>query len=267
MKSESLRLSEVRAVFRLVGECRDLGADPEAWRDHVTRSLGELTGSQVCAVAESARPGDDGMPGTVHQAVAHGWASPRAFEIWASHMARGEYHREPIARSMQAYASRRGICGRDQAVDDRTWFGSPFYNETLRACELDEFLVSFMDLPGGHRQDFIALYRAPGGGVFRRRDRRLIRLFHAELARHFGASLATLDDPSPATLTPRLRDTLRCLLEGDGEKQAALRLGLSTQTVHQYVKALYRHFRVTSRPELMAYFLRRSGLRLPDGPE
>ena len=48
-----------------------------------------------------------------------------------------------------------------------------------------------------------------------------------------------------------------CLLEGDGEKQAALRLGLSRHTVHEYVGELYRRFGVCSRPELMALCLRR----------
>jgi DNA-binding CsgD family transcriptional regulator len=44
----------------------------------------------------------------------------------------------------------------------------------------------------------------------------------------------------------------------------ARRLGVSTLTVHDHVKAIYRHFRVGSRPELLAYFLRRSRLRIPD---
>jgi DNA-binding CsgD family transcriptional regulator len=78
--------------------------------------------------------------------------------------------------------------------------------------------------------------------------------------------LATLGDPSPADLTPRQRQALRYLLEGDAEKQVAARLGVSTLTVHDHVKALYRHFGVASRPELLAYFLRRSGLRFP-GPD
>jgi DNA-binding NarL/FixJ family response regulator len=52
------------------------------------------------------------------------------------------------------------------------------------------------------------------------------------------------------------------LLEGDSDKQAARRLGLSVETIPQYVQALYRHFHVNSRAELLAYFLRRTGLRL-----
>lgn len=263
-KSERLRLSEVRAVFRLVAECRDLGTDPVAWRDHVSRSFGGLARGQVCMVGESGLSPDGETPGTLFQAMSHGWTSPDANEIWSSHCARGDYQREPLFRSIQAYTHRRGLCTRDQAVDDRTWLAAPIRNETFRACEIDEFLMTMHDIPGRKRQNLISLYRPLGDGAFRRRDRRLVRLFHQELARHFGASLATLDDPSPAGLAPRLRGTLRCLLEGDSEKQAAMRLGLSTQTIHQYVKALYKHFRVSSRPELMAYFLRRSGFRFPE---
>ena len=60
-----------------------------------------------------------------------------------------------------------------------------------------------------------------------------------------------------ASLAPRLRQTLDCLLDGDGEKQVAARLALSLPTVHQYVTALYRHFGVSSRAELLAHFIRR----------
>jgi FixJ family two-component response regulator len=56
-------------------------------------------------------------------------------------------------------------------------------------------------------------------------------------------------------LTPRLRQTLELLLQGDSEKQVAFRLGLSRHTVHDYVKSLHRHFGVQSRGELMAICL------------
>jgi len=56
-------------------------------------------------------------------------------------------------------------------------------------------------------------------------------------------------------LSPRLRQTLGCLLEGHSEKEIADRLGLSATTIHQYVTALYRHFGVQSRAQLMAQTL------------
>lgn len=85
-----------------------------------------------------------------------------------------------------------------------------------------------------------------------------MRLFYAELGPHLGRALALSHEPSLSGLAPRVRQTLEALLEGDSEKQAAARLGLSTATVHEYVIALHRHFGVASRAELMAYFLRRA---------
>lgn len=56
-------------------------------------------------------------------------------------------------------------------------------------------------------------------------------------------------------LSPRLRQTLQRLLAGDSEKQVARHLALSKNTVHVYVKALYREYNVNSRGELLAKFV------------
>lgn len=53
----------------------------------------------------------------------------------------------------------------------------------------------------------------------------------------------------------RLRKVAGCLLAGDTEKQAAQKLGLSTHTVHGYIKDLYKAFGVNSRPELLIRLL------------
>jgi DNA-binding CsgD family transcriptional regulator len=50
---------------------------------------------------------------------------------------------------------------------------------------------------------------------------------------------------------------LRCVLDGDGDKQVAARLRISVYTVNQYVKLIFRHFGVRSRAELMARWVRR----------
>jgi DNA-binding NarL/FixJ family response regulator len=56
-----------------------------------------------------------------------------------------------------------------------------------------------------------------------------------------------------------MRQTLRLLLAGDGEKQIAQKLRLSQHTIHVYVKALYRGFGVNSRGELMSHFVAAGG--------
>ena len=73
-----------------------------------------------------------------------------------------------------------------------------------------------------------------------------------------GTALASVHEPHLADLTPRQRQVLACLLEGDSEKQVAARLGIGIGTVHTYVKALYSHYHVAARAELLSWFLRRA---------
>jgi DNA-binding NarL/FixJ family response regulator len=62
---------------------------------------------------------------------------------------------------------------------------------------------------------------------------------------------------SGVPLSPRLRETLDCLLQGLSEKEAAERLQLSPATIHQYVIALYRRFDVASRGQLLGQILKK----------
>src|SRR5204863_6187 len=82
------------------------------------------------------------------------------------------------------------------------------------------------------------------------RKRRLV----AEFCRILGEQVGR---PAPRGhgLAPRQRQTLERLLVGDSEKQIARRMGLSPNTVHVYVKDLYRHYDVCTRGELLARFV------------
>ena len=110
----------------------------------------------------------------------------------------------------------------------------------------------------------INLHRPLGEAGFSERDRRMLHLLHLEIAPLVGNSLATSHDEPLASLSPRQRDVLAGLLEGESEKLVAARLKIGLRTTHDYVTALYRHFRVHSRGELMARFCRPlvSGLQL-----
>jgi DNA-binding CsgD family transcriptional regulator len=63
-------------------------------------------------------------------------------------------------------------------------------------------------------------------------------------------------DDRAKQLSPRLRETLDCLLSGHSEKAIATQLELSPHTVHGYVKLIYRHFQVKSRAQLLSQWVR-----------
>jgi DNA-binding NarL/FixJ family response regulator len=103
----------------------------------------------------------------------------------------------------------------------------------------------------------IALSRRHGARDFLAREIAIVRELHAELARAIGGSLARYADPSPRALSPRARQVLTWLLDGEGDKQIAARLNLSRFTVNHYAKLIFRHFQTTGRAELQGRWIRR----------
>jgi DNA-binding CsgD family transcriptional regulator len=59
---------------------------------------------------------------------------------------------------------------------------------------------------------------------------------------------------SQAALRPREREVLAKLLAGSPYKLVAKEMGISVHTVHDYVKAIFREFGVSSKGELLARF-------------
>src|SRR5947207_8763362 len=50
--NDRLKLHDVRALYRLIGEVRELGADPTRWRQHMVRRLRKLLGAAVVVSSE-----------------------------------------------------------------------------------------------------------------------------------------------------------------------------------------------------------------------
>jgi DNA-binding CsgD family transcriptional regulator len=99
----------------------------------------------------------------------------------------------------------------------------------------------------------LGCFRAWGAPEFDEVDLAVTRLFWEECA----ASLVAVRAP----LSRRQRETLRMLLAGQAPKEIARTLDLSTHTVHDYVRAVYRAFGVHSRAELMTVHRRKEGSR------
>ena len=233
-----MRLADVRKLFRLIGEIRELGADPQAWRPHLLRGLSKIIPCDLIVSSE------------VHfrttklasklKVIDVGWVLDSSGEMI---QIRTEREEQP-----ETYWVVIGQREAKQPVADRI---VPVHPTTpLRGGKA--FILSQIPLAHLGAVDQLGLHRYDHEKPFSPVEHRLVRLFHVELGRLWKAdALKKIADPA-ATLPPRLTETLEGLLKGNSEKQIAFALGLSQHTVHHYVQALHKRFGVASRAELLA---------------
>ena len=257
-KSQRLRHSDLKNVYRLIGECRDLGADPLAWRRRLLEGVMLLTGARVGYLVDLL-----GFPGPRRRAggkIQLGLEPPRQTNIFADHfefMAQGG--EDPMLRHFGALPlDRQHTFSTDQVLDLDQWRRSESFQRFHRNMDMDPGILSMCPLRslGPQCHHTVSLRRCVGERSFTLRDVQLVDCLHHELAPEVGRHLAPADEPSASELSPRLQQTLQCLLDGQSEKQIAERLCLSRPTVHEYVTAIYRRFEVSSRSELMARWIR-----------
>lgn len=253
-KSQRLSLQDIQAVWCLLGECRELGADNRAWPQHFVEGICRLLHSQI-GICHETMLAPNGFMEPLTSADT-GWATAADREFFFR-MIRNKEQRQPIVRQMVGALLQKGICRREEALPEREYYTSDVYQDYFRPTRLDPFLTCGKLTRGGTFH-YCCYQRALGDRSFGDREMALLRLAHEELVPLIGTALASVSEPCLADLPTRQRQTLACLLEGDGEKQVAARLGIGIATVHTYVKALYRHFHVTGRAELLAWFVRRA---------
>lgn len=162
--------------------------------------------------------------------------------------------RYPVADVRRPVFTRR----RADLIEDAQWRQCNTYNEYRLPIRLTDQLNSFAHFGVQGRTHGFALCRPPGDRGFDVRERRIAHLVHMEMLPLLTGTLARDASSGISLLTPRLRQTLACLLEGDTELQAAQRLHISPHTLHEYVTRLYRHFGVHSRSELLFHVFRRT---------
>jgi DNA-binding CsgD family transcriptional regulator len=258
--SGALRVQDVRDAHRLIGECREVGADPALWHRHMLEGFSRLLGVTQASGGEGrwARPAGGAQVVSAYEVS--GDPTARAY-LLAYQRANGAA-RDPIFAALAKLPGSQITRTRRQLVPDAAWYRSPSFDEYRRPARIDHELTSIYQVSVDGAISCISFNRAVGDRDFSTREQLLIEFFHAELGRLIGGVLVSATEPGLEGLSPRLHQTLACLLEGDSEKQVAARLGVSAPTVHQYATGLYRYFRVGSRAQLLAHAMR----RLPNGP-
>jgi DNA-binding CsgD family transcriptional regulator len=259
-KSSRLQIPQIHAVYLLVGECRELGDDPRMWRQHCFAGLAKLIGADLVAGGELAdvRTGKQRDLGNVSWGWEHGFNPEgwkRALELLATDP---NYSTQMVEYARRLVKEGEVVLRGTDLVDQREFLLGNEYQEVYRTIGTRHVLFCTRFIPGAPNDtDGAVFFRAEGRPDFSVRDTVIVREAYAFIAPMVGCALARFTEPSPGDLAPRVREVLKCLLQGDGDKQIATRLGISPYTVNVHTKVIYRHFGVRSRAELLARWLRR----------
>src|SRR4051812_6665708 len=258
-------LDDVSAVIRLVREVCDLWDDPAIWREHLLKGACRLVnGHSANMLADyDHQPGWFGNIAVIAAVglpvEAKSYLQTHVSQIDQRQIDDVSENLMPGMAGIYAQMKSQGwvtMAGIEPAGDDS---GETYHidRELLGHVDWGPCVVSIRVVDVPRRPEVINTYRPRGSQPFGPREVALIKLLHDELAPLIGVRLTTEDHISRDGLSKRLRETLSLLMEGYSEKQVANQLEIGQRTVHDYVTRLYEHFQVSSRAELLAYFIRR----------
>ena len=243
--------TDVQAILRLVGGAAELWYQPQLQREFTLDSLCKLLKAKaaVCYTLGDVLTGGSNPCGQF-SSVGLDEAGRDQFENYLKTGA----PRDPVLDVLASIDGRVITLARPDAVSDQDWYGCAHYENVRKPLGLDHALYVKIVAASLDRQTIVMLARGEGDAPFTDRDAYLSELCLSEMAWPYTPEM-DYTDPRLEALQPRLKKVMRHLLEGDSEKQVALKLGLSPHSVHQYVKQLYAQLEVNSRGELLAQWV------------
>lgn len=258
--SSQIRIAEIHAVYQVIGECRELGDDPEIWRQHFFKQLAQLVSADLVIGGEMASL-KSGQPRDLGTTV-YGWENgfnPRGWERALELLQTDPTYSPVLAGYARRVTHSDGLALRlTEFIHEPAWRRSVDYQEVNRTIGVEYSLYCLCSIPDTSDEvNGPVLMRAAGRRNFNDRETAIVQLACSRIAPLVGGPLARFAEPAPSDLPPRVREVLRCVLEGDGDKQIAKRLGIRPLTVNVHTKVIYRHFHVQSRTELLARWIRR----------
>jgi DNA-binding CsgD family transcriptional regulator len=254
MARRVVRTRRMREAMVLVREVHEIGVGSEAARQHLLGGLIRAVGAAVGGTVLDTKFAPGMERGVVAATMVN--FDRETIQVFTAHQNRGSefnpYHRALMRRTVKGAAGEAHTQRNDDLVAPDEWERSEWINDYVRPVRLDHFLESHWVLGAtvGERMGFL---RARGSRAFSEEDREILHLVHVGVGGHI------FDDrseafPWAAKLPPRVRQTLDTLLTGASDKEIAARLGLSPHTVRDYIKAIFKAYRVSSRVELIARF-------------
>ena len=243
--------TDVRHLVRILGEVAAMKPDPDARRIYLMNELAALLGTDtwVWGVAPLLDPGKQPVYLYHHTA---GFDQNRMSRFLAAveHPDCGEMT-GPLAQAMISAGSQvtRNI---EQIVSRERFANSPA-NPLWKAADIGPILITLRPVPG-YGISCIGFYRPVGAPMFSERDSRIAHITLSEVPLLHEAGMPHASSRTLPKLPPRCRLIINQLVHGMSRKDIASHLGLSENTIHGYVKIIFKHFAVHTQSELITRF-------------
>lgn len=163
------------------------------------------------------------------------------------------FYREPYFKPLET--SPVVSFTRPMLWSDEEWYGSQLVTENLVKVDYCEWVVAvrFTDNDNWSCLSFHRRFHRP---AFSTDDNQLLELALTSIPLLWAPAHGQFESAELALLTPRQRSILLGLLDGYSRKQMAAHYQLSLHTVNDHIKAIFKHFDVSSATELAALFLK-----------
>lgn len=261
-RSQHLRIRDIRGVFSLLGDIRDLRHQPILQRERSVHGLCQLLGGWQ-GIAASFEGFTQYETVRASSVVSGGWPDAHSLRIFAEWAGRGRFREDPLVAATVRERGPVFAVRRPEIVDDKTHQHSGVYEAWYDVAGVGDTMVCFYRKRDASRTDGIAIHREMTEPPLTPRDRRMLSLFQHHLYRLYREGVLGSDEAPPA-LPPRQQQVLQQLLVGEKPGRIADRMGLSRRTIEDYIDCLYSRFAVADRAELMARFVTLAPLRQED---
>ena len=255
-KMNQVSPEDVRALLDLMVEVSERRSDARQWRRHALEGLCRLLEAQVALTANIRNHHVSGQA-RLDLLVDTGWSNGTHRRAFVGHL-RKRPLADPLAASIvnhESWAPGHSVAiAREEAVPDHVWYSCPDMQRIYKGADVNHGLCWMYCGPEHGMSIGVRVFR-PWGETKRFTDREvaLLELAGSQLSKLYLAEMR--EQATGPKLPPRARQTLSLLKSGKSEREIAEILDISPHTVHDYIKGIYKHYKVASSRELLANFI------------
>jgi DNA-binding CsgD family transcriptional regulator len=243
--------SDVRNIVRILGEVSSMKPSADAQRAYIMNELAGMLGTDtwVWGVSPLLEPGSQPVY-LFHQTGGFDETRMTRYLQAVDHPDSG-YMTTSIIESMTE-SGKPVTRDREGIIPSERFLASPAA-PLWKAANIGPLVLALHPIPG-HGVSVIGFYRPVDAPAYTEREALIAHIVLSEVPWLHEAGLPHLAARPAPSLPPRCRVILNQLATGASRHSIAADLGLSIQTVHGYIRKIFKHFGVHSQAELIARF-------------